>query len=352
MRTGISLYFASGYETNSKVIEKATAAGATFAFTSLQIPEETGVDYQSETRRLLALCREAGLSLIADISPTTLPKLGCSSIGELKKLGIDYVRLDFGFDAAQTVEMSHDFHVVFNASTISNDDIRAWRAAGADFSRFAACHNYYPKPLTGLSLVSVDRINRHLSDLGFTVMSFVPGDGTRRGPLHEGLPTVEEHRGAAGDGVALAMLDLYDASSDVVMVGDPDLAASTWERFSQLSNDRIVLHAAIEDGWESCVSGTHHDRPDSSDYVIRSQESRGYAAVGSCDFRAMAPAPRPLGSISVGNEGYLRYAGELEVARKDLPTEPRVNIIGQVVESDLAFLPHIRSGRGFAFELV
>jgi hypothetical protein len=248
--------------------------------------------------------------------------------------------------------MSHDFHVVFNASTISNDDICAWRAVGADFSRFAACHNYYPKPLTGLSLSSVERTNRHLSDLGFTVMSFVPGDGVRRGPLHEGLPTVEGHRGATGDGVALAMLDLYDASSDIVMVGDPDLADATWERFSQISADRIVLRATIEEGWEACVSGTHHDRPDSSDFVIRSQESRGYAAVGSCDFRVAPPASRPLGSISVGNEGYLRYAGELEIARRDLPVEPRVNVIGQVAASDLAFLPHIRAGRGFAFEAI
>ena len=158
MRTGISLYMGSGLATNIQIIDKAHAAGASFAFTSLQIPEETDIDQASETRRLLQLCREANLNLIADISPRTLAKLGYSSLSELKGTGIDYVRLDFGFSAAETVELSHDFHVVFNASTISKQDILAWRSAGADFTRFAACHNYYPKPLTGLSIERVANI--------------------------------------------------------------------------------------------------------------------------------------------------------------------------------------------------
>ena len=40
MRTGISLYFASGYEANAEVVAKAQAAGCHYAFTSLHIPEE------------------------------------------------------------------------------------------------------------------------------------------------------------------------------------------------------------------------------------------------------------------------------------------------------------------------
>ena len=50
MRTGISLYFASGYEANAEVVAKAQAAGCHYAFTSLQIPEEEGIDYRTEAR--------------------------------------------------------------------------------------------------------------------------------------------------------------------------------------------------------------------------------------------------------------------------------------------------------------
>ncbi|MBF0975141.1 MAG: DUF871 family protein, partial [Atopobium sp.] len=52
MRTGISLYFASGYEANAEVVAKAQAAGCHYAFTSLQIPEEEGIDYRTEARKL------------------------------------------------------------------------------------------------------------------------------------------------------------------------------------------------------------------------------------------------------------------------------------------------------------
>ena len=347
MRTGISLYMGSGLATNTQVIKKAHAAGASFAFTSLQIPEETGIDQANETRRLLQLCREANLNLIADISPRTLAKLGYSSLTELKGTGIDYVRLDFGFSAAETVELSHDFHIVFNASTISKQDILAWRSAGADFTRFAACHNYYPKPLTGLSIERVSDINRELSDLGFTTMAFIPGDKDLRGPLHESLPTVEAHRGDTADQLAIDALELLEAKTDVIMVGDPDLSTRAWQRLGELSQGYVSLRANIEEPYVYVRNQIHHDRPDSSAYVIRSQESRGYAQLAQRSFDPQPYKQRPLGSISVGNDGYARYAGELEIARCDLPHEGRVNVIGQITHDNLPFLPHINSGFGF-----
>lgn len=347
MRTGVSLYLSTGADDNAMIVEKAVRAGATLAFTSLQIPEEAGIDHVREACQLLGLCHEAGLPLMADVSPKTLSLLGCSTMRDLIDLGIDHIRLDYGFTPAQVVELSQDFHVVFNASTITRNVVRSWRSAGADLSRFDACHNFYPKPLTGLALSAVARTNRWLADLGLGTMAFVPGDGTLRGPLHEGLPTVEAHRGATGDAIALAALELADADTDVVLVGDPDLAGATWDRMAQLSADELVLRARVDAGWEDVVSGLHHDRPDSSEYVIRSQESRGYAAVGGHAYEAIASSPRPLGSISVGNVGYARYAGELEIARRDLSCEPRVNVIGQVIDEDLPFLEHVRAGRGF-----
>ncbi len=229
MNTGISLYFSSGFEANTALVARAADAGVRFAFTSLHIPEETCDDYAREARRMIALCRDAGLSLIADVSPVTLQKLGVSRLEDLLDLGIEYVRLDFGFDAARTVELSRTFHVVFNASTLSERDVAAWRAAGADLSRFCACHNFYPKPLTGLDIADVARTNARLKALGFTVMSFVPGDAELRGPLCAGLPTVEAHRGHRGEELALDALELFAADSDVVMLGDPGASDVLWD---------------------------------------------------------------------------------------------------------------------------
>lgn len=186
MKTGISVYFGSGRATCERVIERAAAAGVSYAFTSLQIPEETGVDYGHEARHLLGLLRDAEISLIVDVGPDTPAKLGCDSIEGLAGLGISHVRLDYGFTVEETVALSRTFHIVFNASTVTRDEIAAWRAAGADLTRFAACHNYYPKRFTGLALNDIRRMNDFLRSQGFQVLGFIPGDGEQRGPLSRG----------------------------------------------------------------------------------------------------------------------------------------------------------------------
>lgn len=345
MKTGISLYFSNGVEQNERLIEKARKAGIHYAFTSLHIPEETGVDYSAASKMLLKQCKEAGINLIVDISPVTLEKLGCASFDELLELGITYIRLDFGFTAGETVALSEKFHIVFNASTISRKDIQDWRAAGADFTRFAACHNYYPKPYTGLSLAHVAEINRRLHCLGFTTMAFVPGNARLRGPLCEGLPTVEEHR-YTKDEVLLNMLSLYQADCDIVLVGDNEVTEDVWPQLTGLGEGYVSLRADIRPGYEFEQELIHHDRPDSSEYVIRSQESRLH-----CKGKHITPDPqaaaRTTGSICIANDGYLRYMGELEIARTDMPAEPRINIIGQVAEEDKKYLPYIRDGLGF-----
>lgn len=346
MQTGISLYFSEGIEQNERTIERARAAGVTFAFTSLHIPEETGVAYADAARHLLACCQDAGIDLMVDVSPVTLDKLGCTRIEDLLELGITTVRLDFGFNARETVELSRSFRIVFNASTISTEDIRAWQAAGADFTRFAACHNFYPKRYTALSVNEVRRINQRLTNLGFTTMGFVPGDGKLRGPLFEGLPTVEEHRDQKKH-VALNMLELSVAGeTDVVLVGDPGLTDESWDALSCLSAGYLPLRAEIREPYTYLYGQTHHDRPDSSEYVFRSPESRT-TLVPATPFEPDAPAAaRPCGTIAISNAAYGRYAGEMEISRVDLPAGARMNIAGAVIEADRAFLPYLVRGMG------
>ena len=130
---------------NEQIIRKAIASGVEYVFTSLHIPEESGVDYHREVQKILSICKEGNLKLIVDVGPETFEKLGIQTIEELEQFGISHVRLDYGFTAEETVRISRKFHVVFNASTITDENLAEWKLAGADFSQFAACHNFYPK---------------------------------------------------------------------------------------------------------------------------------------------------------------------------------------------------------------
>lgn len=193
-----------GMERNEQIIARARQAGATMAFTSMHIPEEEGVDYERDARHLLGLLRDAGISLIVDVGPETYEKLDCSRIEELADLGITHVHLDYGFSPEETVRLSETFHIVCNASTVTKAEIAAWRAAGADFSRFAACHNYYPKQHTGLALEDVRAMNDRLSAYGFAraLRRVVRQVGAPVAPvgllraLHLGLPRTRRERAA------------------------------------------------------------------------------------------------------------------------------------------------------------
>ena len=346
MKTGISIYFSSGMEKNEALIKKAVKNGVTYAFTSLHIPEEPGVDYSRSIRQLLDCCREENLNLIADVGPETYEKLGVASMEELKSLGITHVRLDYGFSPREVVEISKHFYVVFNASTIMEEELLEWKQYGADFTKFAACHNFYPKQFTALSLRQVREINNRLKYLGFTTMAFVPGSLTLRGPLFEGLPTVEDHR-TRMDEVAYNMLELsMEGGCDVVLVGDVDIREKDWEAVKCISQGYVELRADLSPGYEFVRDQIHHDRPDSSEYLFRSQESRLYQQVIEAEERENGMLIRKAGSISISNKKYLRYMGELEIARVDLPMDERLNVIGQIKEKDLKYLTYVQKGFG------
>ncbi len=344
MKTGISIYLSSGIEKNEEVIRKAKNAGAAYGFTSLHIPEEDYNDYKKRVLELLNLAKSAGIELTMDVDGETSDRLGLKAMENLLDFGVTSIRLDYGFSDEDVVALSKHFKIVWNASTISPFDIKKWERLGADVSRFEACHNYYPKPYTGLSLKKVKEINSNLKLLGYNVSAFIPGDKDFRGPLYQGLPTIEDHR-ATKEQVALNMLQLYNVNTDIVMVGDVDLSDAGWSALKDLSDGYVRLGADLFNFGNELIGKINHERPDSSPYIVRSQESRAW-------FKDTSIAPnntvacRP-GSICIGNDKYLRYKGEIEICRTERPADERVNVIGQVREDDLKYLPYICDGMGF-----
>ena len=203
-------------------------------------------------------------------------------------------------------------------------------------TRFSACHNYYPKPWTGLSLPQVQAINRQLHAYGLETMAFVPGDAELRGPLHEGLPTIENHREERNH-VLKNALELYSAADcDIVLQGDPDMSDAAWEQWKALAGNELLLEIDLPQEFEYLYGTVHHDRPDASEYVFRSVESRRVCPLAGLP--PTEPKPRPAGSICLSNDAFLRYRGELEITRKDLPPDARVTVIGRLTPQQLALL--------------
>ena len=49
---------------------------------------------------------------------------------------------------------------------------------------------------------------------------------------------------------------------------------------------------------------------------------------------------RSVGTVTIDNVDYGRYMGELQIDLCPLPADPRVNVVAQVCEPDLALLPY------------
>ena len=159
-----------------------------------------------------------------------------------------------------------------------------------------------------------------------------------------GLPTIEEQRSRKAR-VAYNMLELHRADSDIVVVGDVDLSEKGWQELKWLSDGVIPLKAKLNEGYENLYGKIGHERPDSSEYIIRAEESRGWYK------NVVIPAENTIaceaGYICIGNDNYLRYKGEIEICRMSRPADEKVNVIGKVDEGSLEYLPFIEKGMGF-----
>ncbi|APT15278.1 MupG family TIM beta-alpha barrel fold protein [Lactobacillus jensenii] len=316
-------------------------------FTSLQAPEQDSDQVLKGLTELKKWCHDLGLELVGDISKAGMKKLGLEAdLTSLKSLGLTGVRIDAGFDNDEIAKISKEFRVALNASTISEEDVISLRENQADFDHLEAWHNYYPRPNTGLDREWMIERNKWLKSYGFKVMAFAPGDGIKRAPIFESLPTLEEHRNVSS---FFASLALFKMGLDYVFIGDCDLSNESFDQFSEYLNKKAILLHLTENNniTEQLVKHSWHQRADLSRDVIRLEEGRSRQLFSQAKLQA---GKRSKGIITSDNEQYLRYEGELEIAKKDLPEDKRVNIVGKVADFDLPLLDIIGSNQMILFK--
>ncbi|WP_371257571.1 DUF871 domain-containing protein [Sporosarcina sp. D27] len=352
---GMSVYLGTvSFAEHEQRIREMNAAGFQSIFTSLHIPENDASAYKDEVQQLGKLARELGMELMVDVSPSALDSLGFTldQAEGLLEWGISGLRLDYGSAPKVIAELSQVMRVALNASTVTHEELSEMKAAGLRLEATEAWHNFYPRPETALGLEDFLKRNNWLHEEGVEVMAFAPGDGQLRGPLFETLPTLEKHRQASPLAASLELMT--DAHVDKVLIGDPGLSKASLLQFGAYQKNKIRLRAkAAEQADDQALERAatlHTNRPDSARDVIRSSESRPAAMKSGSSVPAQYCAPRPEGTITVDNERYLRYQGELQVTKTELAADERVNVLGQVIEEDVDLLNYI--GGNQQFEIV
>ncbi len=361
MENGISIYPGlpgeGTIEENIALMEQASAAGLKRLFTSLQIPESDPEQLQHDLRRLLAAARKLDFEIISDVSPTTLQLLDMKEFNPLsfRLLGITTLRLDNGFSPADIARLTHThgLKIQLNASTLTPSSLAAIMEAKADPQHLDAMHNFYPRRGTGLSQELIARRNLILHRLGIRVGAFVPSQHHHRGPLSEGLPTLEEHRDMP---VGLAARHLVALGIDSVFIGDSLPGSDEIQALASVSEQpgEVCLNARLltdDETARSLLQHTFTSRIDAARDVVRAQESRRLLREAG---KHIAPdnrprTMRPTGAITIDSSAYGRYEGELQIIRVPQPAEPRTNIVAMIDEDEINLIQYITPGRKFSF---
>ncbi|MEH7495260.1 MupG family TIM beta-alpha barrel fold protein [Neobacillus niacini] len=330
---GISFYL------NDSLAEERIAVagkmGVKRAFTSLHIPEESG-DLAGRAMTLLQCAKEAGIEVYADVSLKTPGHLGLDSLFDLKSLGVSGLRLDDFFENELILNLAKEFKLALNASILFEDDVRALLDDGLQADQLLAWHNFYPRVETGLSDLFFERQNELFGKYGIPVSAYIPGDGEKRGPLFEGLPTLEEHREM---NPFLAALELAHFGVLDIYIGDPEVSETLLKRlidFNENANVAIRI--------EGFQEGEFKLRPDFARDVLRFMDTRTVEPIVPEN-----TSERIVGSITRDNNLYGRYRGEIQITLCDLPADDRVNVVGRVVEEDIVLLSYLKPGQRVKF---
>lgn len=348
---GVSVYLGNDLLEDFEVyLEKVRKAGFTSIFTSLHIPEDDPQLYKDRLQRLGAAAKRNDMELMADISSKSLGHLDFTweNAEGLLEWGLTGLRADYGISESAIIRLSKKMKIALNASTLTKDSLDRLKQGGLCTKSIEAWHNFYPRPETGLDRDEFIEVNKWLKEEGFTVMAFIPGDEKLRGPLHKGLPTLEVHRYMLPFS---SFLDLVEHNYvDKVLVGDLTLKEDSLEQIASyqtgtflLRAEKITSNAALLETLETVQT----NRLDAARDCIRSKESREDGLIASRPVQAFNTVERPIGAITIDNEKYGRYEGEIQIVKRDLPADEKVNVIGQIKEIDRSLLQYIRGGVKF-----
>ena len=310
-------------------------------FMSLHIEEECDENYNEDIFDLCNKLDSKGCQIIADISKNTLKQLNSDIDTLVDKYHLWAIRIDYGFTLEEMIEIAKRHMVVLNASTMSLKDILKVKESG----NVMAMHNYYPRKETGLDEDHFLEINNELKKNGIEVLAFIPGK-IKRGPLYEGLPTLEKQRCQNTYISYVEMVKKYNV--DQVYLSEPEIDEKDLERIELFNKEGIVtLPVDIDRKYEYLLNKTFTDRIDSPNGLVRILESREYSRSNDTNIDPDNCIERSQGSITIDNDLYKRYCGEIQIMKKDYPQDEKVNVIGKVKDDYLGLLKMISRGDRF-----
>lgn len=359
MSFGVSIYLNDKFtlDNNMRYVKLAKENGIERVFTSFNLPEINYEEKLKEIKDLIEYIKSLNMQITVDISPKTLNIIGSTydNLSEFNKYGFSCLRLDYGFTPDEIAIMTKNEYgiaIELNASTIKKEFIEDLINKGADINDLRTCHNFYPKPYTGLSYSFFENQTKMIKEYGLRVAAFIPSQKGKRGPIFEGLPTIEDHRYKRPD--IAAKYFVYSGLIDDIYFGDAYASDDEIKSVTSINKKVIELDVVINGDLSDLerniiFNTTHTNRPDASEYLIRSEESR-ICFKDTSEIQAHDCIERKKYSVTIDNNSFKRYSGELNICKLDMPKDNRVNVVGYIPYDEHILVDLIKPGTKFCFK--
>lgn len=330
--TGLSDYTK---ENNLKYLYDAYNEGYEIVFSSCHINEATTTT--EELQELINEVVKLGMKLSLDISKPMYEKL-------ILPNDLYALRLDYGFSDEDMIELSKTkkFKIELNASCISKEKLLNLIEKGLNPEKIRMSFNYYPKPYTAHSIEFCEEIVKFCHELNIKVGAFLPSKSGKRPPLYEGLPSVESHRMIELD---LAIEEFKAIEIDEILFGDAYASHEELRTLSLHQTEELLVKFEPYNEFNDFnhIDGVLKTRPDFSPYFLRVSSKRIQGEL--IPFNTIN---RNINDVTVDNDLFKRYKGEINIMLKNLPSDERVNVIGKVNTTKIV-VDKIEKGHSFRF---
>lgn len=357
-KLGISIYpDKSDLEEMKDYILRAEKAGFSRIFSNLLSTGERDKDEViAEFKEINLFAKEHGFEIFLDVNPKVFKDLDIEQ-GDLsffKDIGADGVRLDGGYGGNQEAMMTFNEQDLLVEVNMSNDTHYIDNIMDFHPNKYnlVACHNFYPHPYSGLTEEHFNSTTERFNKYGLRTAAFVGSqakDSYGPWPVQDGLVTLESHRDLPVD---VQIKDfIVRGNIDDIIISNCFPTDEEMEAISKVNTTLLNLEVEVIDNLPEVETSIlfdelHFNRGDVSEYMIRSTMSR-VKHLGHKFELLNAPDIIKRGDIVIESSEFGHYAGELNIALKDMKNTGKSSVVGRVVEEEIFLLDKIKPWQKF-----
>ncbi|OTN87665.1 hypothetical protein A5819_000111 [Enterococcus sp. 7E2_DIV0204] len=357
---GISIYpYKEKMAETIAYIDLAAKYGFGRVFTNLLMIDK-GEEKQVITVLKTAIqhARKRNMEVILDLNPAVFDQLNISyhDLSFFKEMGATGIRLDSSFDGLVESLITFDLTDLDLEVNISNDTYYLENVLSyqPNKKRIIGCHNFYPQRFTGLDYDYFIKCSEKYKKLGLRTAAFVNSHEASHGPhpYTDGLCTLEFHRDLpitlqAKHFIATGLID------DII-IANAFASEDEIKALSQLLTNQLQFDVVFSEGTtalekEIVLEHQHFNRGDINSYSIRSTFVK--LNYQTSDLPANNTVETvTLGDVTVGNNRFGQYKGELNIVKQEMPNgKGEKNLVAKIKSDELFLIPYVKPWTKFQF---